>query len=152
MRLCSSGPITDQAILARKHTYDDGLRIPLIAGFPEKYQHLAPGLPGTVMDYLVMHMDLEPSILSLAGIPGPEHSQGRVLFGPQKSQPRDYVCRARDRLDNCNEVIRTIRTEKYRCIRNFPLHRSYASFYPDGGLFKEAPPESTPARDFWEAS
>ena len=81
---------------ARTHAYDDGLRIPLIAGFPEKYQHLAPGLPGTVMDYLVMHMDLEPSTLSLAGIPGPEHSQGRVLFGPQKGQPRD-VCMQRQR-------------------------------------------------------
>ena len=97
-------------------------------------------------------MDLEPSILSLAGIAGPEHSQGRVLFGPQKSQPRDYVCSARDRLDNCNKVIRAIRTEKYRCIRDFPPHRSYTSFYPDGGLFKEATPESTAARDFWEAS
>ena len=99
-----------------------------------------------------MHMDLRPSMLSLAGMPGPEHFQGRVLFGPQKNQPRDYVCSARDRLDNCNEVIRTIRTEKYRYIRDFLPHRPYAPLYPDGGFFREVPPEGPSARDFWETS
>ena len=134
------------------YVYDDGLRVPLIVRFPDKYQHLAPSRPGTAVDDLVMHMDLRPSMLSLAGMPGPEHFQGRVLFGPQKNQPRDYVCSARDRLDNCNEVIRTIRTEKYRYIRDFLPHRPYAPLYPDGGFFREVPPEGTSARDFWETS
>ena len=40
---------------AKTHVYEDGLRIPLIVRFPEKYQHLAPGPPGTVVDDLVMH-------------------------------------------------------------------------------------------------
>ena len=137
---------------AKTHIYDDGLRIPLIVRFPRKYQHLAPSLPGAAVDDLVMHMDLGPSLLGLAGIPCPEHFQGRAFLGPQKSEPRGYICSARDRLDNCNEVIRTIRTGKYRYIRNFLPHRPYASFYPDGGFFRDAPPEGTSERDFWETS
>ncbi|MEM7127509.1 MAG: sulfatase-like hydrolase/transferase [Chloroflexota bacterium] len=137
---------------SKTHCYDDGLKIPLIVKFPEKYQHLAPNRPGSAVDDLVMHMDLGPSTLSLAGIPIPEHFQGCVLFGPQKSQPRQYVCSARDRLDNCNEVIRTIRTKKYRYIRNFLPQQPYASFYPDGGFFAAVPAEGTPERDFWETS
>ena len=53
--------------------------------------------------------------------------QGRSFLGKQKEPHRDYVCAARDRLDNCNEVIRTIRREKYRYIRNFLPHRPYVS-------------------------
>ena len=49
-------------------------------------------------------------------------------------------------------MIRTIRNKKYRYIRNFLPHRPYASFYPDGGFFKQIPPEGTPGRDFWETS
>ncbi|HIA70714.1 TPA: hypothetical protein EYN98_32635 [Candidatus Poribacteria bacterium] len=137
---------------AKTHVYDDGLQVPLIIRFPEKYQHLASDLPGTVVDDFVMLMDLGPSLLSLAGITSPEHFQGREFLGPQKCEPREYVYSARDRLDNCNEMIRTVRNKKYRYIRNFLPHRPYASFYPDGGFFKQIPPEGTPGRDFWETS
>ncbi|MDP7251868.1 MAG: sulfatase-like hydrolase/transferase [Planctomycetota bacterium] len=137
---------------AKTHVYDDGLRIPLIVKFPKRYQHLAPHPPGSTVDDLVMHMDMGASLLSLAGLSCPEHFQGRAFLGQQKDEPRDYVCSARDRLDNCNEVIRTVRTPKYRYIRNFLPHRPYASFYPDGGFFSEVPSEGTPERDFWETS
>ena len=137
---------------AKTHVYDDGLHIPLIVRFPKKFQHLAPGPPGTAVDDLVMHLDLGPSILSLAGISCPEHFQGSGFLGPRRIQPRHYVCSARDRLDNCNEVIRTIRTRRYRYIRNFLPHRPYASFYPDGGFFKEVPLEGTAEHDLWDTS
>ena len=134
------------------HAYDDGLRIPLIMRFPEKYQHLAPGRPGSTVDDPVMHMDLAATTLRLAGIPVPDHFQSRVLCGPDKDKPREFVCSARDRLDNNPEIIRTIRTPKYRYIRNFLPHQPYASFYPDGGFFAPVPEEGTPERAFWETS
>jgi uncharacterized sulfatase len=134
------------------HCYDDGLKIPLIMKFPDKYRQLAPGLPGSAVDDLVMHMDLAPTTLRIAGIPIPEHFQGRSLCNPDKEEAREFVCSARDRLDNNPEVIRTIRTEKYRYIRNFLPHQPYASFYPDGGFFSEIPEEGTPERAFWETS
>ena len=134
------------------HAYDDGLRIPLIMRFPEKYQHLASAEFGTTVDELVMHMDLYATTLQLAGIPLAEHIQSRSLCGPNRDEAREFVCSARDRLDNNPEMIRTIRTEKYRYIRNFLPHQPYASFYPDGGFFAAVPEEGTPERDFWETS
>ena len=134
------------------HAYDDGLKIPLIMRFPEKYRHLAPADPGATVDELVMHMDLCATTLQLAGVPIAEHIQSRNLCGPNRDEARDFVCSARDRLDNNPEMIRTIRTEKYRYIRNFLPHQPYASFYPDGGFFAAVPEEGTPERDFWETS
>ena len=136
----------------KTHVYDDGLRVPLIIRFPDKYQHLAPGPPGTVVDDLVMTMDMGASVLSMMDVQIPNHFQGRAFLGKQKEPHRDYVCGARDRLDNCNEVIRTIRNEKYRYIRNFLPHRPYASFWPDGGFFATPPEEGTPEHDFWDTS
>ena len=89
---------------AKIHAYDDGLKIPLIMRFPEKYQHLAPADPGGTVDELVMHMDLCATTLQLAGIPVPEHIQSRNLCGPDRDETRDYVCSARDRLDNNPET------------------------------------------------
>ena len=134
------------------HAYDDGLNIPLIMRFPEKYRHLAPAEPGAVVDELVLHMDLCATTLQLAGIPVPDHIQSRNLCGSNRDEPRAFACSARDRLDNNPEMIRTIRTEKYRYIRNFLPHQPYASFYPDGGFFATIPEEGTPERAFWETS
>ena len=133
------------------HAYDDGLHIPLILRFPSKYRHLAPRDPGSKIHDLVLHMDLAPTILHLAGISIPEQVQGRTLCGPNY-EPREYVCSARDRLDNNPEMIRTIRTHRYRYIRNFLPDHPYASFYPDGGFFSPIPEDGTPERDFWETS
>ena len=136
----------------KTHVYDDGLRVPLIIRFPEKYQHLAPRPPGTVVDDLVMTMDMGASVLSMMDVQIPNHFQGQAFLGKQKEPHRDYVCGARDRLDNCNEMTRTIRSEKYRYIRNFLPHRPYASFWPDGGFFATPPEKGTPEHDFWDTS
>ena len=136
----------------KTHVYEDGLRVPLIIRFPEKYQHLAPSSPGTVVDDLVMTMDMGASVLSMMDVQIPKHFQGQAFLGKQREPHRDYVCGARDRLDNCNEVIRTIRSEKYRYIRNFLPHRPYASFWPDGGFFATPPEKGTPEHDFWDTS
>ena len=136
----------------KTHVYDDGLQVPLIIRFPDKYQHLAPGPSGTVVDDLVMTMDMGASVLSMMDVQIPNHFQGQAFLGKQKEPHRDYVCGARDRLDNCNEMIRTIRSERYRYIRNFLPHRPYASFWPDGGFFATPPEKGTSEHDFWDTS
>ena len=65
----------------KTHVYDDGLRVPLIIRFPDKYQHLSPGPPGTVVDDLVMTMDMGASVLSMMDVQIPKHFQGRGLSG-----------------------------------------------------------------------
>ena len=134
------------------HAYDDGLNVPLIMRFPEKFRHLAPADSGTALDELVLHMDRCSTTLQWAGVSVPDHFQSRNLCGPARDEKRTFVCSARDRLDNNPEMIRTIRTEKYRYMRNFLPHQPYASFYPDGGCFAAIPEEGTEERDFWETS
>jgi uncharacterized sulfatase len=136
----------------KTHVYDDGLHVPLIVRIPKAYQHFAPVALGTVIEDLTMTMDMGPTVLSMAGVPIPDHFQGKAFLGPEKIQPREFVCGARDRLDNCNEMIRTVRDERYRYIRNFLPHRPYGSFYPDGGFFREVPIEGTPEHAFWDTS
>ena len=114
-----------------KHTaWEQGLHVPLIAHFPEKYQHLAPADPGSVIGGLVTLMDLGPSALSLAGIDPPPHMHGRPLFSKRGGdvEYRDYVFAMRDRLDTRSEMVRTVRDQRYRYQRNFYPHLAFKPF------------------------
>ena len=114
-----------------KHTaWEQGLHVPLIARFPEKYQHLAPADPGSVIDGLVTLMDLGPSALSLAGIDPPAHMHGRPLFSKRGGdvEYRDYAFAMRDRLDTRSEMVRTVRDQRYRYQRNFYPQLAFKPF------------------------
>ena len=96
----------------KQFLYDEGIHVPLIVR--------CPGLtkPGTVREDLVSHIDISATSLYFAGIPAPEHMQGRPLFGPDYI-PRDDIFAARDRCDETLECIRCVRTKRYKYIRNF---------------------------------
>jgi len=112
----------------KKWSYDSGTRVPLIIHFPEKFRHLAPGGPGTVSDRLVSFIDFGPSVLSLAGVPIPEHVQGRAFLGPQAIEPRQYVYTIRDRMAERHEMVRGVRSKKYLYLRNYMPHLNRARF------------------------
>ena len=115
-----------------KHTlWEQGTHVPLIARFPEKYQHLAPADPGAVIDGLVTLMDLGPSVLTLAGLDIPEHMEGRPLLcknGPGEIEYRDAVFSMRDRLDSRFEMVRAVRDPRYRYQRNFFPHLPFKPY------------------------
>jgi|CXWL01.1.fsa_nt_gi arylsulfatase A-like enzyme len=109
-----------QAIPRGKRTlWDTGLKVPMIVYFPEKYRQLAPAVPGSTSDRLVSLMDLGPTVLSLLQVPIPEHLQGRAFLGRAAAAPREYVFGARDRVDEANDVSRSVRDGRYLYIRNF---------------------------------
>lgn len=115
-----------------KHTlWEQGTHVPLIARFPEKYQHLAPAGPGSVIDGLVTLMDLGPSVLTLAGLDIPEHMHGRPLLcqnGSNEIEYREAVYSMRDRLDSRFEMVRAVRDERYRYQRNFYPHLPFKPY------------------------
>jgi arylsulfatase A-like enzyme len=77
-----------------------------------------PGIPpGAVRDDLVSHIDLAPTSLALAGIPIPKSMQARDLFSPEGTN-RDAVFSARDRCDETVEYLRSVRTQRFKYIRN----------------------------------
>lgn len=86
--------------------YDGLLRIPLLAR--------GPGIdPGTVVTTPVGSVDLAPTILEAAGVPDPEHYEGRSIFGEAQSQ---HLCE--DDFDAVVRVpLRTLTTEGHKLTR-----------------------------------
>ncbi len=112
-----------------KHTvWEQGTHVPLIVRFPEKYQHLAPARPGSVVDDLVCLMDMAPSVLTLAGLTPPETMQGRPLLVKGDAEKREFLVAMRNRLDTRTQFVRSIRDKRYRYMRHFFPHRPYAPY------------------------
>lgn len=103
----------------KQFLYDGGIRIPLIVRWPGGLK------PDSVREELVSSIDIAATSLSLAGIPVPEHMQGRVFLGSGKMPDREYVFAARDRCDETVDRIRAVRGKRFKYIRNFYPDRPY---------------------------
>ena len=99
--------------------YDSGLHVPLIIRWPKDYPPPSQYQSATVSHQVLGLIDVTATTLAIAGIPKPEKMHGRVFLGPTAEPSRQYVFGARDRADNAVQRIRTVRTERYRYIRNF---------------------------------
>lgn len=120
---------------AKRWLYDSGTRVPLVVRIPKKYRINEQGKPGTVDNQLVSMIDLGPTMLNLAGIKVPEYMHGRAFLGKGLTQPRDYVYGARDRMDERYDIIRSVRDQRYRYIRNYEPFKAYYQYMntPEGG-------------------
>lgn len=108
---------------AKRWLYDSGLHVPLLIRWPDKRG------AGSTCDDLVSFVDMAPTALSLAGIETPEHMQGAAFLGEHKAaRPREYICAARDRMDETYDVIRAVRDRQYKHIRNLKPGRPYAQY------------------------
>ena len=103
----------------KQFLYEDGIKVPLIVRWPEMVK------PGTRRKDLVSHIDISATSLFLAGIDIPDIMQGQSLYG-DNYQPREYIFAGRDRCDETVDLIRAIRTDKYKYIRNFFPHKPHS--------------------------
>jgi uncharacterized sulfatase len=124
---------------AKRWLHESGTRVPLIARFPKKYAHLAPGRAGTVSRRMVSFADFAPSMLALAGLEAPEYMQGAPFVGPKPGREREYVFFHSDRVGEVVECGRAVRDGRYRYIRNFLPHRPRMqhSVYSELGLVRQ---------------
>jgi arylsulfatase A-like enzyme len=110
--------ITDHGISharGKQFLYDEGIHIPFVVR--------GPGIDRRVVrDDLVEHIDLAATSLALAGIDIPGWMQGRDVFAPDY-KARDAVFATRDRCDETMDRIRSVRTEKFKYIRNYMPER-----------------------------
>jgi arylsulfatase A-like enzyme len=84
-----------------------------------------PGIPaGKIREDLVEHIDVAAATLALAGIPRPDAMQARNILAPDYT-PRRFVFAARDRADETVDRIRSVRSERFKYIRNFYPNRPY---------------------------
>lgn len=72
------------------YLYESGLKVPLIAYFPEKWKHLANGKSGKD-NSLVNFTDLGPTVLSIAGVKPTKNMQGKAIFGEYASKEERKV-------------------------------------------------------------
>lgn len=112
--------ITDHGISTargKQFLYDEGTHIPFIVR--------GPGIEaGKVREDLIEHIDMAAASLALAGIEIPKTMQGRNILA-KDYQPREVVFAARDRADETVERIRSVRSERYKYIRNFYPQRPH---------------------------
>ncbi len=108
-------------VRGKQWLYDGGIRIPLIIRWPGNLN------AGIKNDDMVSAIDFAPTCLDLAGITPPEHLEGSIFFGSQRTA-REYIIAARDRCDETEDRIRCVRTPQYKYIRNFHPDRPYTQY------------------------
>ncbi|MBA4187821.1 MAG: sulfatase [Planctomycetaceae bacterium] len=102
----------------KQFLYDEGTHVPFVVR--------GPGIPkGAVRNDLIEHIDLTATSLALAGIEPPKWMQGRNVFAKDYYAKRDAVFAARDRCDETMEHLRSVRTERFKYIRNYMNERPH---------------------------
>jgi len=108
----------------KRWPYDLGIRVPLIVRWPGVIQ------PETVNHNLVSTIDLPSTILSILGMEVPSYMQGKIFLGPNATPPRKYIYASRDRYDESYDMVRAIRSDKYKYIRNYYPNQPYFLWIP----------------------
>jgi arylsulfatase A-like enzyme len=108
---------------AKGTVYDAGVRTPLIVSWPGVVPQ------GVRRRELVSVIDLAPTFLDLAGLPVPSEMQGssiRAFLLDPTLPGRRFVYSERN-WHNCDEHIRSVRSERYRLILNAYAHLPFGS-------------------------
>jgi N-sulfoglucosamine sulfohydrolase len=103
----------------KRWLYDSGVKVPLIIRWPGVVE------PDSVRVDLAQFLDLAPTVLAIAGVDRPKHLHGRVLVGPEQDPAPERLFHARDRMDERYDMIRAVRSERYKYIRNFESHKPW---------------------------
>ncbi|MHC4398779.1 MAG: family 16 glycoside hydrolase [Planctomycetota bacterium] len=99
--------------------YDRGNHVPLIIRWPKNFAPPPGYARGRVNEQLVSLLDFSATTVAFAGLKKPTAMQSRVFLGPGADPPRRYVFTHRDRHDEVVQRIRSVRTDRYRYVRNF---------------------------------
>lgn len=110
---------------SKRYCYDEGLRCALVVHVPPKWSQLAAAMPGSIITAPVSFIDLAPTVLALASLKPPSYMPGSPFMG-EGAKPKQYAFGMRDRMDERYDLVRTVRDERYRYIRNYSPHRIYA--------------------------
>lgn len=127
----------------KQFCYEGGMQVPLII----KGKDLSLK-PGTVHSEQVSLLDVSATTLAFGGVELPDYLDGNNLFDVNYKSS-EYVIGARDRCDYTIDKIRTVRSDKFRYIRNYfpdrpmlqagyrdnkPIVKDMKRLYKDGEL------------------
>lgn len=125
---------------AKRWLYDSGIHVPLIIRIPKGINVRGMSPAGEESHRLISLLDLGPSMLSLAGVEVPSSLQGQPFLGEQAAAPRSYIFAARDRMDERYDIIRAVRDQQYKYIRNYEPFKAYYQYMntPEKGRTMQA--------------
>lgn len=106
----------------KRWPYDSGTNVPLIVRWPGETS-------GEESHNLVSHVDLAPTMLSLASIDVPQYVHGDPFLGPEATS-RKYVFATRDRYDEEYDMVRSVRDDRFRYVRHYYPERPYVLYIP----------------------
>lgn len=106
---------------AKRFLYDSGTRVPLILRWPGRI------VAGLTDGRLVSLIDLAPTVLEAAGLPCPAHLEGHSLL---QTGGRTHAFAHRDRMDGEYDKARSVRSARYKYIRNYYPGRERFGFIP----------------------
>lgn len=106
---------------------NSGLHVPLLVYIPQKFAHLRPQeyQAGGTSERLVSFVDLAPTLLSLIGQKPLDWMQGFAFAGPFDAGPQPFVYGFRGRMDERQDMIRSVHDGRYVYVRHFMPHRPY---------------------------
>ncbi|MEE2938716.1 MAG: sulfatase [Planctomycetota bacterium] len=104
----------------KRWIYDTGTLIPMVMRWPGKLN------ADSVREDLVTVIDLPPTMLAVAGVDVPAYMHGRQLVGDQQADEPPYLFFHRDRMDEVYELQRGVRDRRWKYIRNYEPHKTYA--------------------------
>ncbi len=103
---------------AKYWCYDSGLRVPCLLLWPREVPTPRGYAPGTDSQRLLSSIDLTATTLALAGGRRPETMEGQIFLGDSQDPPRSAVFAAADRIGELEFQTRSVRTGRYRYVRN----------------------------------
>ena len=103
----------------KRAIFDSGIKVPLMIKYPNSKG------AGKRVDALLSFIDLAPTVLEIAGIKIPEYLQGNSFLN-NSGLKREYLVSTSDRFDEEVDRIRSIKTKKYKLIKNYYLDKSHA--------------------------
>lgn len=99
--------------------WDTGLHVPMIIHWPKNFPAPPQYKPGTVNDNVISLLDITATTLGFAGIKRPAAMQSRRFMGEVVDEPRTFAFGARDRIDETENRIRSVRGSRYHYLRNY---------------------------------
>ena len=117
----------------KQFLYEEGIHVPLIVRLPAEIHEKMGTQSGTQRNDIIEHIDIAATSLSIAGLPVPDYVQGQDFFSPAHKS-RQHLFVGRDRCDETVDIIRGIRDDHFKYIRNFMSHvpHTQPSQYKDG--------------------
>jgi arylsulfatase A-like enzyme len=114
---------------SKGYIYEGGLHVPLVVRIPANWRHLVDMPRGSRVQGFVSFADFGPTLLHLAGVPVPDHMDGRPFLGEgitlAELDRRDEAFGYADRFDEKYDLCRSLRKGRHKYIRH------YQAFYPD---------------------